>query len=251
MTPWGGESITVRRGGRRLLDAVTLWLEPGKVTGLLGPNGSGKTTLLRVLAGLDRPQEGWVGTAGAASWREPEWAATVSCVLGAVPEDSPFCVEEVLLSARYPEAQRWLDPSEDRRRPLMELLDRLEVFPDGARAGLERAYATLSDGERQLVDLIRGLHQPSPVLLLDEPTSALDVRHRLLVRRVLRDEAARGRTVVLSLHDLAEAQDGLDRAAVLHRGRLEAHGPAAEVLVPELLARVWGVAPEGAGYRLL
>jgi len=116
---------------------------------------------------------------------------------------------------------------------------------------LDRTYATLSAGERQLVDLVRGIYQDGPVVLLDEPTSALDVRHRLLVRSLLASEASRGRVVALSLHDLAEARDGIDDAVVLNRGRLAAAGPSSEVLVPDLLAQVWGVAADQDGFRLL
>lgn len=251
MSGWSAQGLTVHRGGRVLLDQVSLHLVPGRVTGLLGPNGSGKTTLLRLLAGLDRPVSGSVEDGRTTGWREPDWARAVSCVFGSASADLPFCVEEVLLSSWYPESRRWLDPSEERRLPLVALLERLEVFPDGARAGLERTYGTLSAGERQLVDLIRGILQPAPVLLLDEPTAALDVRHRLLVRGVLAEEAARGRTVALSLHDLAEALEGIDDAVVLQRGRLAAAGPAREVLTQELLARVWGVSGEGGGFALL
>jgi iron complex transport system ATP-binding protein len=246
---WGAEGVTVKRGGKVLVDHVSVTLAPGRVTGILGPNGSGKTTLLRVLAGLDKPSAGTVAQGQTRGWAEPDWSRAVSCVLGVLAEDLPYCVEEVLLASQFPGARRWLDPSAERRRPLVELLERLEVFPDAVE-GLDRTYATLSAGERQLVDLVRGVLQRAPVLLLDEPTSALDVRHRLLVRGLLANEAARGRVVALSLHDLAEARDGIDDVVVLHRGRLAAAGPSS-VLNPELLAQVWGVVPDGPGFRLL
>lgn len=249
---WGATAVVVRRGPKILLDGVDVRLEPGRVTALLGPNGSGKTTLIRVLAGLVAPDGGEVAGGRTKGWKEPQWARQVSCVLGPGPDELPFCVEEVLLSSSFPDGGRWLDPSPQRRRPLVALLDRLEVFPEGGERGLDRAYATLSAGERQLVDLIRGVLQPAPVLLLDEPTSALDLRHRLLVRDLLREEASvRGRTVGLSLHDLAEVYDGVDAVTVLRKGQVAAAGPTAEVLDPALLARVWGVVPAGTGYRLV
>lgn len=252
MTGWGGTALTVRRGTKVLLDAVDLHCPAATVTALLGPNGSGKTTLLRVLAGLDAPTSGTVADGRTRGWREPDWAARVACVLGAGPDELPFCVEEVLLSSRFPDGGRWLDPSPERRRPLVDLLDRLEVFPEGGTEGLARDYATLSTGEKQLVDLCRGVLQPTNVLLLDEPTSALDLRHRLLVRALLAEEArARGRTVVLSLHDLAEVMDGIDAVVVLHRGQKAAEGQPHEVLGEALLGRVWGVGRGAQGFRLL
>lgn len=239
---WGGE-LRVRRQGKLVLD-VSVALEAGAVTAVLGPNGSGKTTLLSVLAGLLDGERSLEGTSG---WHEADWARQVASVFPGVP-DLPFCVEEVLLSSRFPDGGRWVDPSDEARSELSELLTRLEVFPD-VRAGLDRAYAELSEGERQLIDVARGVLQRTPVLLLDEPTSSLDLRHRLLVLGLLRDEASRGRTVGVSLHDLREASSS-DRVVVLSRGRVEAIGSPA-VLTPDLLARVWGVAPSDQGYRLL
>jgi ABC-type cobalamin/Fe3+-siderophores transport system ATPase subunit len=223
---------------------VSAVLEPGAVTAVLGPNGSGKTTLLKVLAGLLEAESPVEGTLG---WHEADWARQVASVFAGVP-DLPFCVEEVLLSSRFPDGGRWVDPSHEARSELVALLARLEVFFD-PRAGLDRAYAELSEGERQLVDIARGVLQKTPVLLLDEPTSSLDLRHRLLVLGLLRDEAARGRVVGISLHDLRETASA-DQVLVLNQGRTAASGPPS-VLTPELLARVWGVKPEGLGYRLL
>ncbi len=239
---WGGE-LRVRRQGTLVLD-VSVALEPGILTAVLGPNGSGKTTLLSVLAGLLDAEAPIDGTRG---WHEADWARQVASVFPGVP-DLPFCVEEVLLSSRFPDGGRWVDPSDEARTELAALLGRLEVFPD-VHSGLDRAYAELSEGERQLVDVARGVLQRTPVLLLDEPTSSLDLRHRLLVLQLLREEAARGRAVGVSLHDLREAASS-DRVVVLSRGRVEAAGPPT-VLTPDLLARVWGVAPLDQGYRLL
>lgn len=247
MTGWGVEGLAVFRGPRALLEGVSLGFRPGAVTNVIGPNGSGKTTLLRVLAGLERPSQGRV--VGASDrWREPDWARKVACVLGPSSGELPFCVEEVLLSSQYPDGGRWVDPSPGRRASLVELLERLEVFAEGAHSGLERSYSTLSAGERQLVDIARGVLQRAPVLLLDEPTAALDLRHRLLIQTLLAEEALRGRTIVVTLHDLAHLPDG--DVAVLNRGRLVAHG-GAEVLTPALLASVWGVVPGDRDYQLV
>jgi iron complex transport system ATP-binding protein len=222
------------------------------MTALLGPNGSGKTTLLRVLAGLLVADSGTVASGRARGWKEDEWARTVACALDPALDEIPFSVEEVLLSSRFPDGGRWLDPSPERRRPLVAILETLEVFPEGALAGLNRSYSTLSAGERQLIDVSRAVLQRTPVLLLDEPTSALDLRHRLLVTQLLATEAhQQGRTVIQSLHDLGEVGPAFDAVAVLHRGRLVAAGTPNTVLQDDLLAAVWGVAPVAGGFRLL
>lgn len=247
MTPWGVEGVTVVRGQTTVLENVSVTFAPGRVTRLVGPNGSGKTTLLRVISGLETPQKGRV-LGPDPSWRESDWARAMACVLGPVSVELPFCVEEVLLSSHYPDGGRWLDPSETLRGPMLDLLGRLEVFAEGPRRGLERTYSTLSAGERQLVDLVRGVLQDTPVLVLDEPMSALDLRHRLLAQGLLAEEASRGRTVIESLHDLRHLPEG--DVLVLHRGRVAAAGTA-EVLNAALLARVWGVVPSEDGYHLV
>ena len=252
MTGWGGENLTVKRGGKTLLDRVTLCVEAGSMTALLGPNGSGKTTLLNVLAGLIVPDFGVIAGGTTRKWKENDWARMVACAFGPAPDEIPFCVEEVLLSSKFPDGGRWLDPSPERRQPLVNLLNRLEVFPEGGRAGLDRTYSTLSAGERQLIDVARAVLQPTPVLILDEPTSSLDLRHRLLVAQMLSEEARkRGRTVIISLHDLGEVDKAFGAAVVLHRGRLVATGKPGDILHGDLLAQVWGVAPMVGGFRLL
>lgn len=247
---WGVERVFLRRGSRTILHDVSVRFSAGSVSGVIGPNGTGKSSLLRVLSGWDRPSSGWVLGDERAQWREPAWAERVSAVIGGIDLGLPFCVEEVLLSAWFPLSRRWLDPSSERRNQLCDLLAKLELFPEDPESGLERTYSTLSAGERQLVDLARGILHPGRVLILDEPASALDIRHRLVVRRVLREQAQAGRLVIMSLHDLNEAKDELDHVVVLHRGAVATAGDPGVVLTSEILKTVWGVEPMEKGYRL-
>lgn len=251
MTGWGGEGMVVRSGNRHRLDHVTVWFPAGAVSVLLGPNGSGKSTLLQVLGGLVRPDAGLVAEGTVQGWREAQWSRQVSAAGFSEPQDVPFCVEEILLSSEFATAGRWVDPSPQRRARLVDHLEQLEVFSEGTTVGLQRDYTTLSAGERQLVSVLRAVLQATPVLLLDEPVSALDLRHRLLVHRLLATEAKKGRTVILSLHDIDQIDAEVNHAVVLCRGQKVADGPPRTILNEELLKSVWGVAPSPQGYRLL
>lgn len=238
------QGVGVRVAGQRLLDGVDLCLEPGEVGVLLGPNGAGKSTLLSVLAGLRAPTTGRV-TLGAQALadRPPEALALERAVL---PQDTgvafDFSVQDVVELGRYPHR---MNPTQDEAgivRAAMALTDVTHLA--------QRQVNSLSGGERARAQLARVLAQiwrPLPDgrprwLLLDEPTAALDLRHQhdtlSTVRRWAREQ---GVGVLAVLHDPNLALRYADRVWVLHRGRLQASGPPAQVLTPALLARVWQV----------
>ena len=106
---------------------------------------------------------------------------------------------------------------------------------------IDEPYPRLSSGWRQVVGLARLLAQDAQFMLLDEPTSRLDPAHALHVVATLRAEAARGKAVLAVMHDLDLAATLADRMVVLAEGTVLADGPAAEVLAPELIERVWKV----------
>lgn len=233
--------VTVRLGGRTILDSVTLSAAAGRVTGLLGPNGSGKTTLLHVLAGLRRPDAG-------------------RALLGADPVlDLPNRLRARRIAVVEQHATTGLDLSVRQVAGLGRLPHRgpLDVLAGDAsghsivadaleRVGLtelaDRAWSTLSGGERQRAQLARALAQQPQVLLLDEPTNHLDLGQQLRFLEMVRAMVhGLDLTVVAALHDLELAVAYCDDVVVLDRGEVRGRGPVATTLTASLLAEVYRV----------
>ncbi|MEQ1567765.1 MAG: ATP-binding cassette domain-containing protein [Myxococcota bacterium] len=218
-------SVLGLRPAELVLRGVDLHLARGRTLALVGPSGCGKTTALRVVAGLVRPSEGRVEIAGEDLARAD--LQRVRHQLGYVVQDGGLfphlsARDNVTLVARH---LGWEARRIDARVEELCALARL------ATAALDRRPAELSGGQRQRVGLMRALMLEPKLLLLDEPLGALDP----LVRAALQDDLraifrAVGATVVLVTHDLAEAAWFGDELAVLHEGRVVAHGPPAEVL---------------------
>ncbi|MCF3104422.1 heme ABC transporter ATP-binding protein [Streptomyces roseoverticillatus] len=227
-------SLSVRLGGRAVLDGVDLGVAAGEVLALVGPNGAGKSTLLAALAHDLPAAAGEVRIDGepAAAWSAAELALRRAVLPQSAELSFPFPVEDVVRMGRAPWAGTPAEGEDD--AAVREAMAAAEVTGFASRP-----FAALSGGERARVALARVLAQRTPLLLLDEPTAALDLRHQELVLRICRERAAAGAAVVVVLHDLGLAGAYADRVAVLHGGRVAAEGPPARVLEAELLTRVY------------
>ena len=198
------------------LDALDLTVRAGEVHGFLGPNGAGKSTTLRILLGLLRADGGSARLLGGDPWRD---AVALHRRIGYVPGDVTLWPtlsggETIDLLGRL---RGGLDPE---RRD--ELLARFELDP--RKKG--RAY---SKGNRQKVALIAAFASDAELLLLDEPTSGLDPLMEEVFRRCVEQERARGRSVLLSSHILAEVEALCDRVTIIRRGRTAETGTLAEL----------------------
>ena len=215
------DDIVVRFGETRALDGATLEVGAGEVVALLGPSGSGKSTLLRVVAGLQRLDEGRVLVDGVDASATPPHRRGIGVVF---QDHALFPHRDVFGNVAFGLRMRG-DSHEAMERRVGELLELVGL------GGFERrSIATLSGGERQRIALARALAPEPRVLLLDEPLASLDrrLRDRLLedLDRIFETLAV---TALYITHDLREAFALGDRVAILMQGRIVQTGTPDEV----------------------
>ena len=212
--------------GRTALDGVSATLRAGAVTGIVGPNGAGKTTLLRAAIGLVPLSGGavLVGERNLGDWSGEALARTVAYLPQGGEAHWPLPARELVALGRLPHRDR-------DARAIEAALDRADAAAFAARSTSE-----LSAGERARVLLARALATEAPILLADEPAAFLDPAHQLRLMALLREEAARGTAVAVTMHDLPLASRHCDAIVVLHQGRV-----AATDLSDETLAKVFGI----------
>ena len=203
-------AVTRRVDGRRLLDGVTLAVEPGRTLLVCGPNGAGKSTLLKVIAGLLPPTGGEILYDGRSATR---WGPGLRRNLGVLLHET-LLYDELTVLDNLLFAGRLFGVADARRRA-EALVDEV-----GLRLVAREPAGRLSRGMKQRLALARALLHRPRVLLLDEPYAGLDARWSGWLTERLAAERARGATVVLVAHEWRTAWPVADQAAVLVRGRL-------------------------------
>jgi ABC-2 type transport system ATP-binding protein len=207
-------SVTKKFGRQIALDRLSLELRQGEVVALLGPNGAGKTTTVRLLLGLSEATSGEVSIFGG-NPRDRASRLRLGAMLqvGRMPETLRVREHLQLFSSYY-----------HHPRPLDELL---------AVAGLEglqeRMFGTLSGGQKQRVLFALALCGDPDLICLDEPTLGMDVEARRAMWEQVRKLAARGKTILLTTHNLEEADALASRIIVVQKGKVIAEGTSAEL----------------------
>ncbi|UOY01903.1 ABC transporter ATP-binding protein [Blastococcus sp. PRF04-17] len=209
--------LTKQYSGVRAVDGLTFDVQPGRVTGFLGPNGAGKSTTMRMVLGLDRPTSGGALVAG-----------RPFASLG-----EPLRVAGALLDAQAMHPGR---SGRDHLRvaarsngiPLRRVDEVIEQVGLGPAA--RRRVRGYSLGMRQRLGIATALLGDPAVLLFDEPMNGLDLDGVRWIRRLVRELADEGRTVLLSSHLMSEMEQTADHLIIIGRGRLIADAPIAEVM---------------------
>lgn len=204
-----------RYGDLLAVDHISFDVQRGEIYGLLGPNGAGKTTTLESLEGLRRPDSGELRVAGVDPSREIRRLRNligVQLQTSGLPDN--ITVEEAM---RFFCAYHGVKPND-------ELIDRF-----GLGQKRKTQYAELSTGQKRRLALALALAHEPQVLILDEPTAGLDVGTRVELHAIMQEQKARGATILLATHDMAEAEQIADRIGILLGGRLVATGTPLEI----------------------
>ncbi|GGO00695.1 multidrug ABC transporter ATP-binding protein [Microbispora rosea subsp. aerata] len=209
------EGLRMAYGDVEVLRGVTLRAERGEVLALLGPNGAGKTTTMEILEGLRRRSGGSVTVLGCDPERADErWRGRIGIVLQSWRDHSRWLTGELVRHmARYHDHPK--DPE--------EVLSDLGLAP---LAG--REVRTLSGGQRRRLDLALALVGDPELIFLDEPTTGLDPAARRQFHDLIAELSGKGVTVLITTHDLAEAERLANRVAILSGGQIAATGTMSE-----------------------
>ncbi|MEW5795275.1 MAG: ABC transporter ATP-binding protein [Candidatus Zixiibacteriota bacterium] len=214
-------SYQYAKSTRPALHELSLMSEPGCIFTLLGPNGAGKTTLLRIVSGLIVPQAGSVTVCDHdMRTREYQARACIGLVLG---EERSFYYR--LSGAQNLEFFGGLYGIP--RHALTERIGRLLVLV-GLEGDAKLQYMRYSNGMKKRLALARALLHDPPVLLLDEPNSGIDPASARTIREILTEQKDRGKTILLTTHDMTEAERLSDQIGFLKEGKLLMVGTLAE-----------------------
>ncbi|MBT5321496.1 MAG: LPS export ABC transporter ATP-binding protein, partial [Verrucomicrobiales bacterium] len=224
------ENLAKEYGQRRVVDGVSINVQPGEIVGLLGPNGAGKTTTFNMVVGLVRPDEGGVLFLGDEISHLPMHKRARAGIGYLTQEPSVFrklTVEENILAI--------LETCEvglvERRVRLRSLLDELDL----TALAHSKAYQ-LSGGEKRRLEITRALVTSPQLLLLDEPFAGIDPIAVYEVQKIVRRLRERDLGVLITDHNVRETLKLVDRAYLIHQGRVLLEGDA-EFLVNDSQAR--------------
>ncbi len=221
-----------------VLEDLNLRVEAGEVLGIIGPNGSGKTTLLKCINRILEPQFGeiLVGSTGISELDRIEIAKKMGYVSQIRGKSFPSTVFDTILMGRKPHGG-WKPSSKDFEKTsrIIEVLGLEEISM--------RDVGQISGGQLQKVMIGRALAQEPKTLLLDEPTSSLDLKHQLEVMNLISDQASKGVSVIMVIHDLNLAGRYSDKLVMLCDGKVSAAG-GLEILNSDNIRNIYGVEAE-------
>jgi len=206
------KDLVRKYGDLTAVDHLSLQVRQGEVFGFLGPNGAGKTTSIRMMCGLLRPTSGEVYIKG--QHVPPGGSAEARAKVGICPQENILwnkltCYEQLVFSARM-----YNVPLTQARSRADRLLQEM-----GLNSKRNKLAATLSGGLKRRMNVIMAIMHDPEILVFDEPEAGLDPQSRLLVRDFIR-ETARNKTVIVTTHNMDEAERIASRVAIIDSGRL-------------------------------
>lgn len=210
------EHVVAGYQGKAVLEDISLQIPKGCITSLIGPNGCGKTTLLRVATRQLTPQSGRVEIAGKAitEYGRKEFAR-MAALMPQVRNVPAITVQGLVMHGRFPHLgfSRKIRPED--RQMVEQAMEQT-----GVAQWRHRDLRELSGGERQRVYIAMAVAQDTPIIFLDEPTTYLDLGRQFELMELVQQLNKSGKTIVMVLHDLAQALQYSHRVALFSKGRL-------------------------------
>ena len=206
------ENLTKYYGNFLAVDHINFCVKKGEIFGFLGPNGAGKTTTIRMLTGILKPSEGRIRIFGLDAKKD---ILKIKENVGVVPEmANPYidltAMQNLLLVGRlYGMGKREL---KERSEELLHLFGIYDRKDDKVRS--------FSKGLRQRLSLAMALLPDPDLLFLDEPTSGLDVMSARLIKKIIKEENSRGKTIFMSTHNMNDANELCNRIAIINHGKI-------------------------------
>lgn len=233
------ESIRVGYENKTIVHGLSLQIPDGKITTIIGSNGCGKSTLLKAITRILKHESGQVILDGQnISKMKTKDLAKELAILPQSPESAHgLTVEELVSYGRFP-YQKGFGNLSQKDKDVIDWALQVTKTEDFRVQSVD----ALSGGQRQRVWIAMALAQETDIIFLDEPTTYLDMAHQLEVLELLyRLNEEQGRTIVMVLHDLNQAARFSDYIVALSQGELVKFGTAEEVMVPEVLKKVFNI----------
>lgn len=227
----------VKEYKRRVVDGVSIFVEPGEIVGLLGPNGAGKTTTFNMVVGVVKPDAGAVMFEETDVTRKPMHVRARLGMGYLTQEPSVFrklTVEQNILAI----LETCKMGRDERNVRLKYLLDELDLTP----LAKSRAY-TLSGGEKRRLEITRALVTSPKLLMLDEPFAGIDPIAVYEVQKIIRKLKERGLGILITDHNVRETLKLVDRAYLIHKGQVVYEGTG-EMMLHDPKAREIYLGPD-------
>lgn len=191
------------------LKNLSLQIKEGEIFGMLGPNGAGKTTTLKIIAGITNPSAGRVMVKGKPAGENSKWE------IGFLPENPSFFKNLKARELLNLVGDLFNFPSEKKKERIDELLKLVNLERFG-----EEKISTFSRGMIQRIGIAQAIFHDPEILILDEPMTGLDPLGRRMLKNLILSLREKGKTIIISTHDLEDAENLCDRVALINKGEL-------------------------------
>ena len=230
------EKLTIGYGTRSVLKDVSFALGKGEIVGIIGCNGAGKSALLKTIRGMLPKQSGTVSYFGKAleAYTDKELAMKIAYLQQHVEVGFGYTGKDIVMAGRYPYMKWWERESNEDEKLALACMDYT-----GTVDLADRPVTEVSGGQKQRILIAKVLAQQTPIIFLDEPTTGLDMVYQEEIFRFAKALAAKGKTVLMVVHELNLASKYCSRILLLGEGTLLADGAPAQVFTEELLSRAY------------